>query len=128
MNTDLITTDASTSELGIEDWRFQQLVAAGWPEQQALVLAAHHDIDLHLACDLLANGLRPRPRLGDPPLSERRRARRRVASQVPAQARRVRSPRSESSRSQLGLVAQQFGQRSFGVLAPHVELDRVLYN
>jgi len=42
--------------LGSTAWRFQQLLAAGWPERQALVLAAHHDIDLHLACDLLAQG------------------------------------------------------------------------
>jgi hypothetical protein len=56
MNTDLISYDIATAERGVEDWRFQQLLAAGWPERQALVLAAHHDIDLHLACDLLARG------------------------------------------------------------------------
>jgi hypothetical protein len=56
MNTDLITDDFPTVERGVDDWRFQQLLAAGWPERQALVLAAHHDIDLHLACDLLAKG------------------------------------------------------------------------
>jgi hypothetical protein len=56
MNTDLIRTEISTSELGVEDWRFDQLVGAGWPEQQALILAANHYIDLHLACDLLAKG------------------------------------------------------------------------
>ena len=56
MNTDLISNDFRTSELGVEDWRFKQLVCAGWPEQQALVLAADHDVDLHLACDLLAKG------------------------------------------------------------------------
>ena len=56
MNTDLIATDFPASELGIEDWRFDQLVRAGWPEQQALVLAASHDVDLHIACDLLAHG------------------------------------------------------------------------
>ena len=56
MNTDLINNDTSTCEASVEDWRFQQLLAAGWPEQPALVLAAHHAVDLHLACDLLANG------------------------------------------------------------------------
>jgi hypothetical protein len=56
MNTDLINSELSTGERGVEDWRFEQLVAAGWPEQQALILAANHDVDLHLACDLLAKG------------------------------------------------------------------------
>ena len=56
MNTDLITNDFPTVERGVDDWRFQQLLTAGWPERQALVLAAHHDIDLHLACDLLTKG------------------------------------------------------------------------
>ena len=46
MNTDLITNDFPAVERGVDDWRFQQLLAAGWPERQALVLAAHHDIDL----------------------------------------------------------------------------------
>ncbi len=56
MNTDLISTDFPSSELGVEDWRFNQLLSVGWPEQQALVLSANHDIDLHLACDLLVKG------------------------------------------------------------------------
>ncbi len=56
MNTDLITNDFPAVERGVDDWRFQQLLAAGWPERQALVLAAHHDIDLHFACDLLTKG------------------------------------------------------------------------
>ena len=56
MNTDLISTDLISTELGVEDWRFKQLLSVGWPEQQALLLAANHDIDLHLACDLLAKG------------------------------------------------------------------------
>jgi hypothetical protein len=56
MNTDLIHSEHAPNELGVEDWRFQQLTVAGWPEQQALVLAADPDVDLHLACDLLAHG------------------------------------------------------------------------
>lgn len=56
MNTDLINTDYCASELHVDYWRFNQLLTAGWPEQQALVLAANRDIDLHLACDLLAQG------------------------------------------------------------------------
>ena len=56
MNANLISSDLATAERGVDDWRFQQLLAAGWPERQALVLAAQHDIDLHLACNLLAHG------------------------------------------------------------------------
>ena len=56
METKLINNGLSSRELPVEDWRFQQLLRAGWPEQQALLLAADHDVDLHLACDLLASG------------------------------------------------------------------------
>jgi len=48
VNTDLIHTDIPVSEFGV-----------GRPEQQALILAANHDVDLHLACDLLAQGCDP---------------------------------------------------------------------
>ena len=44
---------------GVDEWRFQQLLAAGWPEDEALLLAARHDIDLHLACELLQLGCDP---------------------------------------------------------------------
>ena len=54
-----MTTEMLVSELTVEDWRFQQLVVAGWSEKQALVLAASRDVDLHLACDLLAEGCDP---------------------------------------------------------------------
>ncbi len=47
------------TELTVEEWRLQKLAAAGWPEPQALLLAASHAVDLHFACDLLANGCDP---------------------------------------------------------------------
>jgi hypothetical protein len=56
MRTELLTTQASESELPVAGWRYQQLLRAGWPDQQALLLAANPTVDLHLACDLLANG------------------------------------------------------------------------
>jgi hypothetical protein len=59
MHANLTHTDTPTHELSVEDWRFQQLVKAGWPEEQALSLAANHHVDLHLACDLLAKGCDP---------------------------------------------------------------------
>jgi hypothetical protein len=58
MTTDLQHADLQISdELSVDDWRYQQLVKPGWPEAQAL--AADHNIDLHLACDLLAKGCDP---------------------------------------------------------------------
>lgn len=61
MTTDLhyTDTDLDHNELSVDDWRYRQLVNAGWPEAQALELAANHQVDLHLACDLLANGCDP---------------------------------------------------------------------
>jgi hypothetical protein len=43
----------------VEDWRYQQLRRAGWPEQQALLFALDPGVDLHQACDLLARGCEP---------------------------------------------------------------------
>jgi hypothetical protein len=37
----------------VQDWRFEQLRQAGWPDQQALLLALDPQIDLHQACDLV---------------------------------------------------------------------------
>ena len=59
MRTDVTNTGPADTELTVEDWRFQQLVKGRWPEQQALVLAASPDVDLHLACELLAKGCDP---------------------------------------------------------------------
>ncbi len=49
-------TDIPAVEPSVDEWRFQQLQQAGWPEQEALLLAARHEIDLHQACDLLRRG------------------------------------------------------------------------
>jgi hypothetical protein len=40
-------------------WRFDSLVRAGYPERQALVLAAEFDADLHLAVELVKRGCSP---------------------------------------------------------------------
>ena len=37
-------------------WRYEALVDAGYPVDDALVLAERSDIDLHLACEMLARG------------------------------------------------------------------------
>lgn len=52
-------SESPTAEARVDEWRFQQLQQAGWPEQEALLLAARHDIDLHQACHLLAQGCSP---------------------------------------------------------------------
>jgi hypothetical protein len=40
----------------IEQWRVEELERAGYPVRAAAVLAARHDVDLHLAVDLLRQG------------------------------------------------------------------------
>jgi hypothetical protein len=45
------------SETGvIEAWRAEALGRAGYPAADAAAIAARHDIDLHLATDLLGMG------------------------------------------------------------------------
>jgi hypothetical protein len=40
----------------VEHWRHQELERAGYDSESAIVLAASHDVDLHLAVDLLKRG------------------------------------------------------------------------
>lgn len=40
----------------VEQWRLETLARAGYDIESASVLAASHDVDLHLAVDLLARG------------------------------------------------------------------------
>jgi len=40
----------------VVQWRFQELLAAGYEPQDALILAANLEVDLHLATDLLRCG------------------------------------------------------------------------
>jgi len=43
----------------ILDWRFEQLIDAGYGTDDALRLAVHTDVDLHRAVALLRNGCPP---------------------------------------------------------------------
>jgi hypothetical protein len=43
----------------IEQWRAEELERAGYPVREAKRLAARHDVDLHLAVDLLESGCSP---------------------------------------------------------------------
>ena len=40
----------------IEEWRRAELQRVGYPRRDAARLAARHDIDLHLAIDLVSKG------------------------------------------------------------------------
>lgn len=40
----------------IEQWRAEELERAGYPIREAGELSARHDVDLHLAVDLLRRG------------------------------------------------------------------------
>ena len=43
----------------IEQWRAEELERAGYPIVAAGKLAARHDVDLHLAVDLIRRGCAP---------------------------------------------------------------------
>lgn len=43
----------------IERWRVEELERAGYSRGQALELGGRHDVDLHLAADLLRKGCQP---------------------------------------------------------------------
>jgi hypothetical protein len=40
----------------VEHWRAEELVRAGFDPSDAIALAARHDIDLHLAVELVRQG------------------------------------------------------------------------
>jgi hypothetical protein len=40
----------------VEQWRSEELVRAGYAANDAVALAARHDIDLHLAVELMEQG------------------------------------------------------------------------
>jgi hypothetical protein len=40
----------------VEEWRAEELERAGYPVREAARLAARHDVDLHLAVDLISQG------------------------------------------------------------------------
>jgi hypothetical protein len=43
----------------VEAWRAEQLETAGYGAQAAAELAMRHDVDLHLAIQLIASGCEP---------------------------------------------------------------------
>ncbi len=51
-----VTTGVDTQVDLVEQWRHEALWRAGYDAEAAVVLAASHDVDLHLAVDLLERG------------------------------------------------------------------------
>ena len=49
-----VTTE--TEQERVEHWRAEELVRAGFDPTDAVALAARHDIDLHLAVELVEHG------------------------------------------------------------------------
>ena len=49
-----VTTE--TEQERVEHWRAEELVRAGFDPSDAVALAARHDIDLHLAVELVGHG------------------------------------------------------------------------
>jgi hypothetical protein len=49
-----LTTE--TEQERVEHWRAEELVRAGFDPSDAIALAARHDIDLHLAIELVEQG------------------------------------------------------------------------
>ena len=45
-----------TEQERVEHWRAEELVRAGYEPTDAVALAARHDIDLHLAVELVEHG------------------------------------------------------------------------
>jgi hypothetical protein len=45
-----------TEQERVEHWRAEELVRAGFDPSDAIALAARHDIDLHLAVELVRQG------------------------------------------------------------------------
>lgn len=44
---------------GVNAWRLERLLAAGWDDLHAALLACDHTVDLHRACELLEAGCPP---------------------------------------------------------------------
>ena len=51
-----VTTRVDSELEIVEQWRHEALERAGYNMEAAVVLAASHDIDLHLAVELLERG------------------------------------------------------------------------
>ena len=55
---ELSVTVGQLQRMGIDvlNWRYEELERAGYPTDIAIALAERFDVDLHVACELLARG------------------------------------------------------------------------
>ena len=53
--TQLEAVEASELD-AVQRWRFEELIRAGYDDEDAIELAFHLDVDLHLAVDLVRRG------------------------------------------------------------------------
>jgi hypothetical protein len=51
-----LQVDTETEKERVEHWRAEELVRAGYEPSDAIAMAARHDIDLHLAVELVQSG------------------------------------------------------------------------
>ena len=54
-----LETESLAEAAEILAWRYETLLEAGYPDRCALQLATSGEVDLHLACDLIAHGCPP---------------------------------------------------------------------
>lgn len=59
IQTPIAPTHRERERTDVTSWRIEQLTAAGYPADAALVLALDRDVDLHLAVSLLERGCPP---------------------------------------------------------------------
>jgi hypothetical protein len=59
IQTPIARSVAAPERDGVTSWRVEQLLAAGYDAEAALVLALDRDVDLHLAVSLLQRGCPP---------------------------------------------------------------------
>lgn len=54
--TDRDPGDEARAPLDVIRWRYEELCRAGYPAEEAILLAERPDVDLHGAVDLIADG------------------------------------------------------------------------
>jgi hypothetical protein len=55
----IIQTDIRREERFVLGWRYEELIRAGYPEREAMILADRTDVDLHRAVELLEHDCPP---------------------------------------------------------------------